>query len=101
MKLLVQAFEAAGDVDAVAERREPGIAAADAAQDGGTHVDAQSHAQTACQRRLELRIEALERVQHVARRKERIAAAGTPRRSDAEQGHDAVAEELVDGAAVT
>ena len=44
-------------------------------------------------------VEAVERLQHVAAAK-RVPAAGPAGRRDAEQRHDAVAEELVDRAPV-
>ena len=63
-------------------------------------MQADAHAQALGQRRVELLVEPVERREHVARSVDRVTARRRPRRRHAEQRHDAVAEKLVDLAAV-
>ena len=100
-ELLVEALEAARDVDAVAERREPRLpSAADPAEDRRPHVDADAHPQRLADAVGELPVEAAQGGQHVPGGVERVPAAGAAARGDPEQGHDPVAQKLVDLAPV-
>ena len=76
------------------------VAVADATQQQRAGIDADADGERASELGLELRIDAIERQVDVARRAQRLPAAGIDAVALAEHGQQPVAEELVDPAAV-
>ncbi len=98
--LLGQRLEAAGGVDCRADHRRCGrVDMADVAQHQGAHVEPHADAQRPADLARDLGIEAVESDVDVARRAQRLAAAGHGAVVRAEHRHQAVAEVLVDPAA--
>ena len=101
LELLGQRLEARGNVNRVADRGErAGPAVAHVAEDHRPDVEADADAERLGQVMGQLLIELIERGRHRARRSQRVPARCRRIAVDAEQRHDAVADELVDPAAL-